>query len=115
MSGSQQLSCWIVARAGVSNQALTTTAGFWNPSATSRPPRPKPATMPAWRSRPSQLDSNQIASEETGAVQGFDGKDGVQDPLKVSGRALCGGRVTFDSPLIHTKGIPRSVSASATG
>ena len=46
---------------------------------------------------------------------GFDGKDGVQDPLKVSGRALCGGRVAFDSPLIHTKGIPRSVSASATG
>src|SRR5581483_6535915 len=47
----------------------STTGGFSRRSATSRPPRPKPPTMPTWRNSLSQRDSNQIASGVTGAVQ----------------------------------------------
>jgi putative transposase len=39
-----------------------------NPSATSRPPRPKPTTMLNSRNRLSPRDSNQIASGVTGTV-----------------------------------------------
>jgi transposase InsO family protein len=47
----------------------STTGGFSRRSATSRPPRPKPPTMPTWKNSLSQRDSNQIASGVTGAVQ----------------------------------------------
>src|SRR5690606_40061623 len=39
-------------------------------SVTSRRRKPKPITTPAWRNRHSQHDSNETASDNTGAVQG---------------------------------------------
>ena len=47
----------------------STTGGSWSPSATSRRPKPSNATTPCWNNQPWRRDSNQIASEEPGAVQ----------------------------------------------
>src|SRR5712672_2396530 len=48
----------------------STTAGCWNPSATSRRPKPRSATTPCWMSQPGPRDSNETASDQPGAVQG---------------------------------------------
>ena len=47
----------------------STTGGSWSPSATSRRPKPSNATTPCWNNQPWRRNSNQIASEEPGAVQ----------------------------------------------
>ena len=47
----------------------STIAGCWNPSATSRRPKPRSATTPCWMSQPWPRDSNETASDKPGAVQ----------------------------------------------
>ena len=46
----------------------STIAGCWNPSATSRRPKPRSATTPCWISQPWPRDSNETASDQPGAV-----------------------------------------------
>ena len=47
----------------------STTGGSWSPSATSRRPKARNATTPCWNNLPWRRDSNQMASDEPGAVQ----------------------------------------------
>src|SRR6202020_308378 len=49
----------------------STIAGCWNPSATSRRSKPRSATTPCWMSQLGPRDSNQTASDQPGAVQGW--------------------------------------------
>ena len=46
----------------------STTGGSWSPSEISRQPKPSNATTPGWNNQPWRRDSNQMASEEPGAV-----------------------------------------------
>src|SRR5258708_4093365 len=48
----------------------STIAGCWNPSATSRRPKPRSATTPGRMSQPWLRDSNETASDQPGPVQG---------------------------------------------
>src|SRR5262245_6538753 len=47
----------------------STIGGSWSRSATSRRPKPRNATTPCWNNLPWQRDSNQMASDQPGAVQ----------------------------------------------
>jgi hypothetical protein len=47
----------------------STTGGSWSPSATSRRPKPRNDATTPWNNLPWRRDSNQMASDEPGAVQ----------------------------------------------
>src|SRR6202035_895249 len=51
----------------------STIAGCWNPSATSRRPKPRSATTPCWMSQLGPRDSNETASDQPGAVHDWGG------------------------------------------
>src|SRR5215813_4564411 len=46
----------------------STIGGSWSRSATSRRPKPRNATTPCWNNLPWRRDSNQMASDQPGAV-----------------------------------------------
>ena len=76
----------------------STTGGSWSPSATSRQPKPSNATTPGWNNQPWRRDSNQMASEEPGAVHiraievhshnGFDMLGSMISPIGSEHRSL---------------------------